>query len=152
MLNNTQRTAWLVGLVGALVLGMPAVGSGQGTVADDRAALEALYDVTNGANWSRNDNWKTTEPLGEWFGVATSSDGRVARLDLRSNQLSGTIPVEIGNLTSLFLLELGGNQLSGTIPVEIGNLTSLKSLSLGDNQLSGTIPVEIGNLTSGSSH
>ena len=48
MPNNTQRTAaWLVGLVGALVLGMPAVGSGQGTVADDRAALEALYDATN---------------------------------------------------------------------------------------------------------
>ena len=41
MPNNTERTAWLVGLVGALVLGMPAVGSGQGTVADDRAALEA---------------------------------------------------------------------------------------------------------------
>ena len=56
MPNNTERTAWLVGLVGALVLGMPAVGSGQGTVADDRAALEALYDATNGANWSRNDN------------------------------------------------------------------------------------------------
>ena len=48
MLNDTRRTGWygwywLVGLVGALVLGMPAVGSGQGTVADDRAALEALY-------------------------------------------------------------------------------------------------------------
>ena len=88
MPNNTDRTAWLVGLVGALVLGMPAVGSGQGTVADDRAALEALYDATNGANWSRNDNWKTDEPLGQWFGVRTS-DGRVVRLELYDNQLSG---------------------------------------------------------------
>ena len=95
MPNNTDRTAWLVGLVGALVLGMPAVGSGQGTVADDRAALEALYDATNGANWSRNDNWKTDEPLGQWFGVRTS-DGRVVRLELYDNQLSGTIPGEIG--------------------------------------------------------
>ena len=68
MLNNTDRTAWLVGLVGALALGMPAVGSGQGTVADDRAALEALYDATNRANWSRNDNWKTDEPLGSGSG------------------------------------------------------------------------------------
>ena len=157
MLNNTERTAWLVGLVGALVLGMPAVGSGQGTVADDRAALEALYDATNGANWSRNDNWKTDEPLGQWFGVRTNSDGRVTRLELVDNRLSGTIPVEIGNLTSLselFLgfsqlsVFLGFNQLSGTIPVEIGNLTSLTALFLGGNQLSGTIPVEIGNLTS----
>ena len=148
MLNNTQRTAWLVGLAGALVLGMPAVGSGQGTVADDRAALEALYDATNGANWSRNDNWKTAEPLGQWYGVRTDSDGRVARLELVDNQLSGTIPVEIGNLTSLKILDITRNQLSGTIPVEIGNLTSLSYLSLSGNQLSGTIPVEIGNLTS----
>ena len=41
---------------------------------------------------------------------------------------------------------LGHNQLSGTIPVELGNLTSLISLDLEDNQLSGTIPAEIGNL------
>ena len=157
MLNNTERTAWLVGLVGALVLGMPAVGSGQGTVADDRAALEALYDATNGVNWSRNDNWKTDEPLGQWFGVRTNSDGRVTRLELVDNRLSGTIPGEIGNLTSLselFLgfgqlsVFLGFSQLSGTIPGEIGNLTNLTALFLGGNQLSGTIPVEIGNLTS----
>ena len=146
---NTQRTACLVGLVGTLVLGMPAVGSGQGTVADDRAALEALYDATNGANWSSNDNWKTDEPLGQWFGVRiNNSDGRVTRLDLSYNELNGTIPAEIGNLTSLTELELSFNLLSGTIPAEIGYLTSLTELELYSNQLSGTIPAEIGYLTS----
>ena len=43
---------------------------------------------------------------------------------------------------------LGRNQLSGTIPAELGNLTRLISLGLENNQLSGTIPAEIGNLTS----
>ena len=106
--------------------------------ADDRAALEALYDATNGANWSSNDNWKTDEPLGQWFGVRiNNSDGRVTRLDLNYNQLSGTIPAELGNLSSLTELELGGNQLSGTIPVELGNLTRLTTLDLNYNQLSG---------------
>ena len=147
MLNNTQRAAWLVGLVGALVLGMPAVGSGQGTVADDRAALEALYDATNGANWSRNDNWKTDEPLGQWFGVTTDSDGRVVFLESSGNQLSGTIPGEIGNLTRLEYLDLSSNRLGSTIPGEIWNLASLGALFLSDNQLSGTIPGGIGNLT-----
>ena len=115
--------------------------------AEDRAALEALYDATNGTNWSRNDNWKTDEPLGQWLGVSTASDGRVTHLDLSRNQLSGTIPAEIGSLTRLQDLSLQVNQLSGTIPAEIGNLTSLSWLELAANQLSGTIPVELGNLT-----
>ena len=147
-LSRSVPTACLARAAAVLLLTLvPAVGSGQGTVADDRAALEALYDATNGANWSSNDNWKTDEPLGQWFGVSTDSDGRVTRLELSRNQLSGTIPAELGNLTRLQDLVLDVNQLSGTIPAELGNLTSLASLFLGANQLSGTIPVEIGNLT-----
>ena len=68
-------------------------------------------------------------------------------LDLSSNQLTGEIPPEIGNLTNLIDLSLSENQLTGEIPPEIGNLTNLVSLSLYDNQLTGEIPFEIGNLT-----
>ena len=75
-----------------------------------------------------NDNWKTDEPLDQWFGVRTKGDLRVAGLKLFVNQLSGTIPGEIGNLTHLTELGLGGNQLSGIIPGEIGNLTNLTNL------------------------
>ena len=147
-LPRSVPTACLARAAAVLLLTLvPAVVSGQGTVADDRAALEALYDATNGANWSSNDNWKTDEPLGQWYGVRTNPDGRVTRLELSRNQLSGTIPAELGSLTRLQDLVLDVNQLSGTIPAELGNLTSLTSLFLGANQLSGTIPVELGNLT-----
>ena len=44
------------------------------------------------------------------------------------NQLIGSIPPEIGNLTNLTVLSLWGNQLIGSIPPEIGNLTNLISL------------------------
>ena len=65
---------------------------------------------------------------------------------MRDNQLTGSIPSELGNLTDLTILDLYGNQLSGPIPSELGSLTDLIYLYLGSNQLSGQIPVELGNL------
>ena len=69
--------------------------------AGERAALVALYNATNGPNWTQNDNWLSEEPLGEWHGVTTDSNGRVTRLELRENRLSGTLPSELGNLANL---------------------------------------------------
>jgi len=65
---------------------------------------------------------------------------------LYNNQLTGTIPSSIGNLVNLTLLSLGKNKLNGSIPAEIGNLKKLQYLSLFENQISGTIPSWIGNL------
>ena len=67
-------------------------------------------------------------------------------LDLGYNQLTGSIPPEIGNLTNLTYLNLRSNQLTGSIPPEIGNLTNLTRLWLNDNQLTGEIPESICNL------
>jgi len=67
-------------------------------------------------------------------------------LDLGYNQLTGSIPPEIGNLTNLNYLDLGGNQLTGEIPSEIGNLTNLNYLILNDNLLTGVIPESICDL------
>ena len=115
----------------------------------DSLALVALYDNTDGANWTFNTSWKTGS-VSTWFGITLSSNGdRVSELDLSDNQLSGSIPSELGNLTSLMEeLDLSDNQLTGSIPTGLGNLTSLEELYLSDNQLTGSIPVELGNLTS----
>ena len=68
------------------------------------------------------------------------------RLWLQSNNLSGTIPAELGNLDSLEWLQLYENQLTGEIPAELGDLSELRQLYLWGNELSGEIPVELGNL------
>jgi Leucine-rich repeat (LRR) protein len=68
-------------------------------------------------------------------------------VDLGGNNLGGSIPPEIGNLTNLTELYLYNNQITGSIPSEIGNLTNLEVLSLYNNQITGSIPSEIGNLT-----
>ena len=65
---------------------------------------------------------------------------------LSANQLTGTIPPEIGNLKGLYYLHLNGNQLTGPIPPEIGGLWSLVQLDLRANQLTGPIPLQIGSL------
>ena len=65
-----------------------------------------------------------------------------------ATSLWGTIPTELGSLTSLTSLDLSGNSLWGTIPTELGSLTGLTSLDLSGNSLSGPIPTELGSLTS----
>ena len=105
----------------------------------DREALVALYNLTNGDNWTRNKNWLSDAALGEWYGVETNAEGRVIGLNLWKNQLSGPIPRELGNLSELTELILGVNQLTGTIPSEIANLTELESIDLGYNDFTGCI-------------
>ena len=119
---------------------------------EDRGALVALYQATGGSNWRNSDNWLSrTRPLEEWHGVTTDLNGRVVKLDLRSNRLSGEIPHELGNLTNLRILRLDFNQLTGNILLELGSLSNLQYLHvnggyLTENKLSGEIPAEIANL------
>ena len=114
--------------------------------ASDRQALEALYDVTGGPTWTRNTNWKTTAPLGQWHGVTTDADGRVTGLDLSENALSGSIPPELGSLSRLVELSLGGNALTGRVPAWLASLSDLEVLSLWGNELNGLVPGGLGGL------
>ena len=117
-------------------------------VATDRAALGALYDATSGQTlWTNSTNWKTAAPLGEWYGVTTDAAGRVTRLSLGDNALTGPIPEELGSLSNLEWLSLTRNALTGPIPEELGSLFNLGVLALGGNALTGPIPEELGRLS-----
>ena len=112
----------------------------------DREALDALYHATGGPDWIDRSNWLSDAPLSEWFGVQTDGSGRVTRLDLSGNRLSGTIPPALGRLTQLQRLFLSDNRLSGPIPPELAGLANLQRLGLPRNQLSGSIPPELAGL------
>ena len=113
---------------------------------DDRAVLMALYEATDGPNWVNNEGWLSDAPLGAWHGVEVDGTGRVVRLRLSHNGLSGAIPPELGELAALLVVAAVGNDLSGPIPSELGDLASLRGLYLGSNSLSGSIPPELGKL------
>jgi Leucine-rich repeat (LRR) protein len=68
-------------------------------------------------------------------------------LDLSCNKLIGTIPPELGELSSIHALNLSYNQLIGSIPQAFSNLTKLESLDLSHNNLSGEIPSVLIDLT-----
>ena len=53
---------------------------------------------------------------------------RLLALYLNGNQLTGSIPPELGDLASLTRLYLHNNQLTEPIPPELGNLASLRGL------------------------
>ncbi len=56
----------------------------------------------------------------KWVGVKeVSEEGFIQRLDLSTNQLTGAIPGELGQLTGLEYLSLSNNQLTGEIPPEL---------------------------------
>lgn len=110
----------------------------------DSLALVALYDSTDGDHWDNNAHWLTGS-LDSWYGIRVSS-GRVIKIFLDANNLTGVIPAVIGNLTKLQDIDFIANQLTGPIPPEIGNLTNLEDLGLSSNQLTDSIPAELGNL------
>jgi len=125
--------------------------------AEERAALIALYNSTGGDNWTKNSGWKTP-PLhtdgfampgteGSWYGVTLSGDN-VYSIKLDWHNLSGSIPAELGNLSSMYSLDFYNNHLSGSIPAELSYLSNLGYLNLSNNQLSGSIPSQLGNLSS----
>lgn len=47
---------------------------------------------------------------------------------LQGNNITGRIPEEFGNLTSMVNLNLENNRLTGEIPSSLGNLKRLKYL------------------------
>ena len=144
------------------------------SVSEERAVLMDFYKVTDGDNWTRNDNWGSDKPLGDWLGIRTNEDGHVSKIIFDLNELGGNmediidvlaglpyldelwltcnfrirghIPASIGKLKSLRDLTLSHLPISGEIPEEIGLLTNLRNLYMAENELSGKIPESIVNL------
>ncbi len=121
----------------------------------DYTKLVALYNATNGSNWtyestsyfsiSNNSTtiipnagqaWDFTQPMDTWHGVELNSQGCVEKLILSYNNLQGDLPnLDLESLNELYC---GGNNLTGDLhDFDLPNLTVL---ICDDNQLSGSIP------------
>jgi len=140
--------------------------------ATEAQALRALYESTAGSNWTNKTGWLGAAGTEcSWAGVGCNDDRTsVVQIYLYSNNLVGTLPGDLRNLTNLRSLVLAGNalgtipaslgsvasleelnltycQLTGAIPSQLGSLSNLKTLNLQNNQLSGSIPASLGGLS-----
>ncbi|KAJ0873985.1 putative protein kinase RLK-Pelle-DLSV family [Helianthus annuus] len=72
---------------------------------------------------------------------------RVSILSFLGNRISGTIPKEIGDISTLEALVLEDNLLGGPLPQSLGRLSRLRRFVASANNFTGTIPESYGNLT-----
>lgn len=100
-----------------------------------RDALAALYDRTDGPNWTNSANWKSLEPLDQWYGISGGGDGQVTGLVLENNNLNGAVPGQLSDLSHLKTLNLSFNAgLTGIVPVSMTHL-DLEELELDGTQV-----------------
>jgi len=65
-------------------------------------------------------------------------------LSFPNNHLQGTLD-HVGKLSNLVILDLGWNGLNGKIPDSIGQLKRLQELHLDNNNISGVLPSALSN-------
>ncbi|NNC35267.1 MAG: Two component regulator three Y domain protein, partial [Croceitalea sp.] len=93
------------------------------------ALLELQYR-TGGENWVYA--WDLNTHVSTWHGV-TVKNGKIVGLELPDNNLVGNIPLTLGNLKNLEVLNLSNNQLKGRIPIELRKFDHLKVMNLSNN-------------------
>jgi hypothetical protein len=111
----------------------PAALSCQCNTTVNFAFLSELFAATGGNFWAWGN---ASVPICQWFGVGCEGPN-ITSLSLSQNNLSGMIPHDWKNLSSITSLDFSENSITGPLPLPI---TQLVNLSLDSNHLDGTLP------------
>jgi len=107
-------------------------------------ALIAFYNATGGDSWTNNSGWITNPNVADWHGLVLTG-GHVTRLDLDSNNLSGTVSDTIEDLEWLTVIDLHANSLTGTI--SLLNKSTITGFYIYNNSLTSIDLTKIVNAT-----
>ncbi|KAB5538020.1 hypothetical protein DKX38_015553 [Salix brachista] len=109
---------------------------------DDAAAMMKLRDSLGNPSTL---GWSGSDPC-KWLHVECLND-RVTRIQIGNQNLQGTLPPELKNLTRLIKFEVMDNQLTGALP-SLSGLSYLQVLFLHNNSLSSIPPDFFAGMTS----
>ncbi|KAM7526467.1 hypothetical protein LguiA_016369 [Lonicera macranthoides] len=123
-----------------LVLASNLLGEGG---SDDLSFLNSLTRCSNLKMLDLGDN----RFGGLWPNAIANLSTNILSLRLGGNRLYGSISTGIENLVNLTELQLQKNNLTGEVPIVIGKLKMLRLLDLSENKLSGLIPSSLTNIT-----
>lgn len=100
--------------------------------------------LSHGTNVSECD-WFSTAKLN---GIEVcDTDQRTLNIALNDNNAMGTLPEELGLLTTLEGLKLERNKVGGPILTQLGALLNLQDFQVFVNKFTGTMPLELGALS-----
>ena len=99
----------------------------------------ANFYKTNGGLTTWIKKWDLTKPMTTWEGITLNNNGRVRKINLSNNGLTGNVTVnDYFELCELDSLDLSLNKLTGNVPIPTA--TALASyFNLSRNQLSGNL-------------
>ncbi|KAL3924431.1 MAG: hypothetical protein SGILL_001053, partial [Bacillariaceae sp.] len=137
-----------------LMLGIPKVKPSESDVSYafvERYTMVLLYYATTGKSWRYDMSFLSDKPTCDWFQVFAPPVGqlgvlcnrktsRIVGFSFISNNLEGSIPKELSQLTSMTYMESIGNPITGKIPNDLQRLTDMQTMVFAFNALTGTIP------------
>ena len=114
--------------------------------------LVDLYNATNGASWTDRTGWEqgaagTNCTPCTWYGVVCDNQNNVIEIDLFNNNLVGTVPTTMDQLTKLRSIKLFVNDLSGSFPDIWSNMSDLEYIDLSNNLFTGSMPASLADLS-----
>ena len=99
-------------------------------------------------SWVAQFNSSRASSPCKWRGIACNNEGSVTEIKLNYTGLKGTLEsLDFLSFPNLLHLDLRSNQLKGTIPMNIGTLSKLQFLDLSINFFNGSLPLSLANLT-----
>ncbi|KAM7464407.1 hypothetical protein LguiA_032528 [Lonicera macranthoides] len=125
--RTEEATLFCVALFSLWASSTSALLSPKGVNFEVQALMNIKYSLTDPHGILDKWDGDAVDPC-SWTMVTCSSENLVTGLLLQNNNISGTIPSELGRLEKLRTLDLSNNFFTGEIPPSLAHLESLQYL------------------------